>query len=77
MEEVIHFCGRGYTNVVILVSALGPKFGLGLGHGPGLDNFLLQIDHTSEFEDYSLSVTTDYRKKVITKISLIIYGSII
>ena len=25
---------------VILVSALGPQFGLGLGLGPGLDNWL-------------------------------------
>ena len=29
---------RVYASLVILVSALGPNFGLGLGLGPGLDN---------------------------------------
>ena len=32
-------CGGGYTTLVILVSALGPNFGVGLGLGPGLDNY--------------------------------------
>ena len=36
---------RVYASLVILVSALGPNFGLGLGLGPGLDNCMKQEDH--------------------------------
>ena len=45
VKEVIQFCGGGYipcggsfTTLVILVSALGPNFGLRFRLGPGLDN---------------------------------------
>ena len=37
-------CGGGYTTLVILVSAFGPNFRLGLGPGPGLDNKQTSID---------------------------------
>ena len=32
----------------ILVSALGPDFGLGLGLGPGLDNVILDLSHVTK-----------------------------
>ncbi len=37
MEEVIHPVEEVIHTLVILVSALGPNFRLGLGLGPGLD----------------------------------------